>query len=57
MPRIQGAVGLKRVAVPTAVTRLVVGGANGGLLPFNEHLGALGMPGMTAYLGLLDVGR
>jgi NADPH-dependent curcumin reductase len=27
------------------------------LAPLETHLGALGMPGMTAYFGLLDVGR
>jgi hypothetical protein len=28
-----------------------------GLAPLPVHLGALGMPGMTAYFGLLDIGR
>jgi NADPH-dependent curcumin reductase len=31
--------------------------ADTGLAPLSVHLGTLGMPGMTAYFGLLDIGK
>ena len=30
---------------------------DGGLTPLSTYLGVLGMPGLTAYLGLLDIGK
>ncbi len=40
-------------AVPAAGVRKL----DAALAPLSWHLGVLGMPGMTAYVGLLDIGR
>ncbi|MCW2968259.1 MAG: putative NADP-dependent oxidoreductase, partial [Solirubrobacteraceae bacterium] len=49
-----GMLGVQRYAVtdPKAVTKV-----DAGLAGLPTYLGALGMPGMTAYFGLLEVGK
>jgi NADPH-dependent curcumin reductase CurA len=51
---VSGTTGVQEYAVLKAadVTRV-----NAKLAPLSRYLGALGMPGMTAYFGLLDVGQ
>jgi NADPH-dependent curcumin reductase CurA len=51
---VSGSTGVQEYAVLKASDVLKV---NAQLAPLPRYLGALGMPGMTAYFGLLDVGR
>ncbi len=51
---VQGLFGVQEYAVVPAGSLLPVDEA---LAPLPAHLGALGMPGLTAYFGLLDIGR
>jgi hypothetical protein len=51
---VYGALGVQEYAVARAGELIKV---NPELAPLPTYLGALGMPGLTAYFGLLDVGR
>jgi NADPH-dependent curcumin reductase CurA len=51
---ITGLLGVQEHAV---VSGDAVGKVNPRIAPLPTHLGTLGMPGMTAYFGLLDIGR
>jgi NADPH-dependent curcumin reductase CurA len=51
---VTGLLGVQEYAV---VSGDAVGTVDTGLAPLPTYLGTLGMPGMTAYFGLLDIGR
>lgn len=51
---VTGLVGIQRYAVVPAKGMVKV---TEGVAPLTSHLNALGIPGMTAYFGLLDIGR
>jgi NADPH-dependent curcumin reductase len=51
---VTGLLGAQEYAV---VNGNALGKADTGLAPLPTYLGTLGMPGMTAYFGLLDIGR
>lgn len=56
---VSGALGIQEYATVSnrALTKLTEGDAKGVPLPLPVYLGTLGMPGMTAYFGLLDIGK
>jgi NADPH-dependent curcumin reductase CurA len=51
---VTGLLGVQEYAVANGYAVMKV---DPGLAPLPVHLGTLGMPGMTAYFGLLDIGR
>ncbi len=51
---VTGLLGVQEYAVANGDA---VGKADTSVAPLPRHLGTLGMPGMTAYFGLLDIGR